>query len=146
MSKIFVWASSQKPSEEQLSSLKADGNVVFLKKEKPGLFTLLTNLEDYDDFYTLAKELILACSEIATKFNVDNSSVVLVQPGESLAFQFVLGMTIQHFKSKELWTPKIWYSHGRMIFVNRQISNNSVQQVEVFGHICWIQMSKPYTD
>lgn len=120
--KNFLWCSPHTPTEEQLRSLKSNGNLLFLKDISPMTMADLTNTpSSRQDCRVLADTI----SEIA-----ENNNAKIIQLGGSPMFLVVASSVI---------------GSGRMIFADSERvsedipqADGSVKKISTFRHKGWI--------
>ena len=128
----FIWCSAHTPSAEQIEELNSSwgmkGDLVMLKDIYPSTQEFLNNCSsNYEDLLQYAKDL----HEIAR-----SEDAVLVQPGGSPAFQYVLGkvrMTSLHMSS-------VLYAHSERVSQDIPQEDGSVKKVSTFRHVKFIQV------
>ena len=127
MQKVKVlWASPHEPTDEQVSSLKEWGEVVYLKEVNNDLFLQLTDQQFNSDLGIIAEELIEFCS--------DEGIATVAQPGGSPAFQYTLGWVSQGCA----WAPEVIYSFSKRVSEDSLQPDGSVKKVSTFIHEGWI--------
>jgi hypothetical protein len=128
----FIWCSIHTPSVEQVAELYSvwgmEGSLIALKDIYPNVQAFLDNCSDsYEDMLETAKDL----HDIAMKDNA-----VLVQPGGSPAFQYVLGKV----RMTALRMSTVLYAHSERVSEDIPQEDGSVKKVSVFRHAKFIQV------
>lgn len=128
----FIWCSAHTPSAEQVEELNSswgmEGDLVMLKDIYPNVQTFLNNCSDsYTDMLETAKDL----HDIAMKDNA-----VLVQPGGSPAFQYVLGKV----RMTSLHMSTVLYAHSERVSTDAHGVDGIVKKTSYFKHIKFIQV------
>ena len=127
--KKFIWCSVHTPSAEQIAELQSawgmEGELVYLKDIYPSLQEFLNNCTDsYYDLIQHAKDLHeVARSEYA----------ILVQPGGSQAFQYVLGKIAM----TNLHKNAVLYAFSERVSEDIPQEDGSVKKVSYFKHKCF---------
>jgi hypothetical protein len=119
-SKVFIWASADKPTQEQIDSLQEQGTLVFLNDLDEDLLNEMMNMQQDTDFDALAFRLLSSV----------HPTHILVQPAGSPAFQNVIG---QH-----KGVIPVWYASGEHVSEVPQI-DDSVRKVTIFKHEGWVK-------
>ena len=128
----FIWCSAHTPSAEQVEELNSswgmEGDLVMLKDIYPNIQAFLDNCSDsYEDMLETAKDL----HDIAMKDNA-----VLVQPGGSPAFQYVLGKV----RMTSLRMSTVLYAHSERVSQDLLMEDGSVKKISSFRHVKFIQV------
>ena len=126
--KKYLWASSvHKPTEEQLSELLAQGTVDYLNDVSPQLADKLANCPaDRDQLKALARKLV----NLAL-----NTDCILVQPGGSPAFQYLLGVENAEAYACGEYVKDVIYAHSERASVEVEQADGSVVKTSVFKHV-----------
>jgi hypothetical protein len=130
--KKFIWCSSHTPSVEQVAELYSvwgmEGSLIALKDIYPNIQTFLDNCSDsYGDMLETAKDL----HDIAMKDNA-----VLVQPGGSPAFQYVMGKV----RMTSFRMSTVLYAHSERVSTDTPGVDGIVKKTSYFRHIKFIQV------
>jgi hypothetical protein len=128
----FIWCSAHTPSAEQIAELKSawgmKGDLVMLKDIYPNVQEALNNTSsEYDELLNLAKDL----HEIAR-----SEDAVLVQPGGSPAFQYILGKV----RMTSLHMSTVLYAHSERVSTDAHGVDGIVKKITYFKHIKFIQV------
>jgi hypothetical protein len=128
----FIWCSAHTPSAEQVEELNSSwgmkGDLVMLKDIYPSTQEFLNNCtDDYEELLQYAKDL----HEIAR-----SEDAVLVQPGGSPAFQYVLGKV----RMTSLHMSTVLYAHSERVSKDTHGVDGIVKKITYFKHIKFIQV------
>lgn len=128
----FIWCSVHTPSAEQLAELKSawgmKGELIYLKDIYPSTQEFLNNCDaDYTNLLQYAKDL----HEIAR-----SEDAVLVQPGGSMAFQYVMGKV----RMTSLHMSTVLYAHSERVSEDIPQEDGTVKKVSYFKHMCFVQV------
>ena len=128
----FIWCSTHAPTVEQVAELYSawgmEGSLIALKDINPSLQELLNNCpNNHDDLIKLATLL----HELSRE-----EDAVLVQPGSSLAFQYVLGKV----RMTALRMSTVLYAHSERVSEDIPQEDGSVKKVSVFKHLKFVQV------
>ena len=128
----FIWCSAHTPSAEQVEELNSSwgmkGDLVMLKDIYPSTQEFLNNCtDDYEELLQYAKDL----HEIAR-----SEDAVLVQPGGSPAFQYVLGKV----RMTSLHMSTVLYAHSERVSTDAHGVDGIVKKITYFKHIKFIQV------
>lgn len=123
MSKKFLWCSTHTPTKEQMTELKSMGSVEFLKDVFPSLQERLNNCPaDRQRLYQLANDL-----HDVTR----DEDYILVQPGGSPAFQFILGKELPKYR-------EVLYAHSQRVSEDVPQADGTIKKVSTFKHLGFI--------
>jgi len=128
MNKKAIWASAHTITEEQKSSLEAEGfDVLFLQDINSKLLSKLSNLELESDRETLVQSLVRE----AMKVGSSEFPATIIQPAGDPAIQFQLGRI-------ETNAP-VWYAFTERVSEDIPQEDGSIRKVSVFKHAGWVQ-------
>lgn len=123
MSEKFLWCSAHTPTKEQLTELEARGSVEYLSNLFPELQERLNNSPSTrgglfllaDDLHSLTRD----------------EDYILVQPGGSPAFQFILGKELPKYR-------EVLYAHSQRVSEDVPQADGSIKKVSTFKHLGFI--------
>jgi hypothetical protein len=128
----FLWCSVHTPSAEQIAELQSawgmKNELVYLKDIYPSTQEFLNNCSsNYEELLQYAKDL----HEIAR-----SEDAVLVQPGGSPAFQYILGKV----RMTSLHMSTVLYAHSERVSEDMPQEDGSAKKVSYFKHMQFIQV------
>jgi len=128
--KKLLWASPHLPTAEQIKSLEAMGEIVFLKDIAPNLYSrMVDSPADTAEINELARDILAFLDE--------DENYILIQPAGSPALQFALGKTSG---ANQLVLSRIVYAHSKRISIDTLQPDGSVKKESLFRHENWLFM------
>ena len=120
----FLWCSVHVPTEEQIKELTNAGDIYYLKDIDPELQDKINNCPKDK----------LELSKMADDLGEYTRYYLIVQPGGSPAFQFMLG----HCLSYDVSWDRVLYAHSERVSVDKAQPDGSIIKTSVFKHIKFI--------
>ncbi len=124
-----MWSSVHTPTDEQIEAMGGSEHVCYLKDIKPDLFDETASMDENSDTVKLANTLL----DFAQNHNFN-----IVQPGGSLAFQFVLGS--EYTKRRRKIKISIYYALSKRQAVEYINDEGDIEKRSIFKHITFQQM------
>ena len=135
--KKFLWCSAHTPTNEQMSELHAQGEVIFLKDVDSSLQEKINNCPSDRQ---LLKEMAEAVSAISTSLSEPTSvvtykhNVTIVQLGGSPLFLYIAGEVMSKCHIKQ----KILFAHSERVSIDVPQPDGTVLKQSVFKHLGFI--------
>lgn len=120
----FLWCSAHKPTAEQTNELLAKGELYFLSDVDSEMQDSLNNCP--------ANRASL--SRLALDLSYKTGEYIIVQPGGSPIFQFMLGLMSEQFGTDS----RIIYAHSERVSVDTAQPDGTVVKTSVFKHLGFI--------